>query len=72
MGAFGWGLLASSSLLIGAAVTLLRPPGQRTVALVMAFGAGVLLSAGETFGAQGRGFATELPGEPPRQQPPSG
>ena len=45
MGAFGWGLLASSSLLIGAAVTLVRPPGQRTVALVMAFGAGVLISA---------------------------
>jgi ZIP family zinc transporter len=45
VGAFGWGLLASSSLLIGAAVTLVRPPGQRTVALVMAFGAGVLISA---------------------------
>ena len=45
MGAFGWGLLASSSLLIGAAVALVRPPGQRTVALVMAFGAGVLISA---------------------------
>ncbi len=45
MSAFGWGLLASSSLLIGAAITLLRPLGQRTVALVMAFGAGVLFSA---------------------------
>src|SRR5918996_2550421 len=45
VGAFGWGLLASSSLLIGAAVALVRPPGQRTVALVMAFGAGVLIRA---------------------------
>ena len=45
MSAFGWGLLASSSLLIGAVVVLIRPPGQRVLALIMAFGAGVLLSA---------------------------
>jgi ZIP family zinc transporter len=45
MSAFGWGLLASSSLLIGAVAVLIRPPGQRTLALIMAFGAGVLLSA---------------------------
>lgn len=45
MSAFGWGLLASSSLLIGAVAVLIRPPGQRTVALIMAFGAGVLISA---------------------------
>ncbi len=45
MSAFGWGLLASSSLLIGAVIVLIRPPGQRTIALIMAFGAGVLISA---------------------------
>jgi ZIP family zinc transporter len=45
MSAFGWGLLASSSLLIGAVAVLIRPPGQRTLAMIMAFGAGVLLSA---------------------------
>ena len=43
--AFLWGLVASSSLLIGAVVVFLRPLPQRVVALVMAFGAGVLLSA---------------------------
>ena len=40
-----WGLVASSSLLIGATIVLVRPLRQRTVALVMAFGAGVLISA---------------------------
>lgn len=45
MTAFLWGLAASSSLLIGAAIVMLRPLSQRTVALVMAFGAGVLISA---------------------------
>jgi len=45
MEGFWWGLLASSSLLIGAAIVLWRPPGQRTIGLVMAFGAGVLISA---------------------------
>lgn len=40
-----WGLLASSSLIIGAVVVLVRPPPRRAVALIMAFGAGVLLSA---------------------------
>lgn len=45
MGAFGWGLLASSSLIIGAVIVLIRPLGQRTVGLIMAFGAGVLISA---------------------------
>jgi zinc transporter, ZIP family len=42
---FWWGLLASSSLLIGAALVLWRPPGKRLIGLVMAFGAGVLISA---------------------------
>lgn len=45
MTAFLWGLVASSSLLIGAAIVLIRPLSQRTVALIMAFGAGVLISA---------------------------
>lgn len=45
MTGFWWGLLGSSSLLIGAAVVMWRPLGQRLVGLVMAFGAGVLISA---------------------------
>jgi zinc transporter, ZIP family len=43
--AFLWGLFAASSLLIGALVALGRPPNRRTLGLIMAFGAGVLLSA---------------------------
>jgi len=43
--AFLWGLLAASSLLIGALFAVRRPPHRRTLGLVMAFGAGVLLSA---------------------------
>jgi zinc transporter, ZIP family len=45
MHALLWGLLASSSLLLGGIAVLLRPPSQRTIALIMAFGAGVLISA---------------------------
>lgn len=45
MGALLWGLLASSSLIVGALIVLARPLPQRIVALVMAFGAGVLISA---------------------------
>jgi ZIP family zinc transporter len=44
-GAFLWGVLASSSLLIGALLVMWRPLPQRVVGLVMAFGAGVLISA---------------------------
>jgi zinc transporter, ZIP family len=40
-----WGLLAGSALLIGAAFGYLAPVPQKVVASVMAFGAGVLLSA---------------------------
>lgn len=40
-----WGLVGSSSLLVGAAIAYVRPPGQRTTALIMAFGVGVLISA---------------------------
>jgi ZIP family zinc transporter len=43
--AFGWGTLAASSLVIGAIVALLSPIGLRAIGLIMAFGAGVLISA---------------------------
>jgi zinc transporter, ZIP family len=43
--AFGWGLLAASSLVLGAAVALRFRIGLRTIGLIMAFGAGVLISA---------------------------
>jgi ZIP family zinc transporter len=41
----GWGLLAGSALLVGAAVGYLARVPQKVVASVMGFGAGVLLSA---------------------------
>jgi len=40
-----WGLVGGGSLLIGAAMGLKLPFSQRAIALVMAFGAGVLISA---------------------------
>ncbi|MEE3919235.1 hypothetical protein V2I01_15355 [Micromonospora sp. BRA006-A] len=40
-----WGLLAGSALLIGAAVGFFARVPRRMTASVMAFGAGVLLSA---------------------------
>jgi ZIP family zinc transporter len=43
--AFGWGLVAASSLLIGGLVALGWRVGSRLLGLVMAFGAGVLISA---------------------------
>ena len=43
--AFGWGILAASSLVIGALVALRFSIGLRAIGLVMAFGAGVLISA---------------------------
>jgi ZIP family zinc transporter len=43
--AFLWGLVAASSLLLGAGVAALREPHRRTLGLVMGFGSGVLLSA---------------------------
>jgi zinc transporter, ZIP family len=45
LAAFGWGLLAASSLVLGAAVALWFRIGLRTIGLIMAFGAGVLISA---------------------------
>jgi ZIP family zinc transporter len=43
--AFGWGTLAASSLVIGAVLALTFRFGTRTIGLIMAFGAGVLISA---------------------------
>ncbi|HEU4426015.1 MAG TPA: ZIP family zinc transporter [Pilimelia sp.] len=43
--AFLWGLLAASSLVVGAGIAALHPPHRRALGLVMGFGAGVLLSA---------------------------
>jgi zinc transporter, ZIP family len=41
----GWGILASSSLVLGGLVVMWRPIGPRLLGLVMAFGSGVLISA---------------------------
>lgn len=43
--AFFWGLFAASSLVVGALVVWVHDPHERAVGLVMAFGAGVLVSA---------------------------
>jgi ZIP family zinc transporter len=43
--AFGWGILAASSLVIGAIVALLFRIPLRAIGLIMGFGAGVLISA---------------------------
>ena len=43
--AFGWGLLAASSLVIGAVIALLVRIPLRVIGLIMGFGAGVLISA---------------------------
>jgi ZIP family zinc transporter len=43
--AFLWGLVAGSSLVIGGAIALRAPITRRHVGLIMAFGAGVLISA---------------------------
>ena len=40
-----WGLLAASSLVLGGVLALTLSIGRRPVALIMAFGAGVLISA---------------------------
>src|SRR3954453_16338613 len=41
----GWGLLAGSSLLVGAVIALRFRISLRAIGLVMAFGGGVLISA---------------------------
>ena len=43
--AFGWGTLAASSLVIGAVVAIVFRISLRVIGLIMAFGAGVLISA---------------------------
>jgi ZIP family zinc transporter len=40
-----WGFVGGAALLIGAAAGLWLPASQRTIGLIMAFGAGVLISA---------------------------
>ena len=40
-----WGLFAGSSLILGGAIALAFPIRERLLGLVMAFGAGVLISA---------------------------
>jgi ZIP family zinc transporter len=43
--AFLWGFVGAASLLIGAVLALIRPPGRRALGLILGFGAGVLISA---------------------------
>jgi ZIP family zinc transporter len=45
LGAFAAGIATSSSLILGAILALLHEPAEHTLGLIMAFGAGVLLSA---------------------------
>src|SRR5215218_2049738 len=45
LGALGWGALAASSLLVGALLAFARDWPPRQVGLVLAFGAGALISA---------------------------
>jgi ZIP family zinc transporter len=42
---FVWGLIAASSLVLGALLAIFLDIGRRTIGLIMAFGAGVLVSA---------------------------
>jgi ZIP family zinc transporter len=43
--AASWGLIAASSLVIGSALTFWLKPSRRLIGLIMAFGAGTLISA---------------------------
>ena len=43
--AAGWGALAASSLIVGALIALVRPIAARPLGVIMAFGAGVLISS---------------------------
>ncbi len=43
--AFGWGLFAGSSLILGGVLALVLPIRERVLGLIMGFGAGVLISA---------------------------
>jgi zinc transporter, ZIP family len=44
-GALFWGLFGASSLILGGAIALVLRVSERTLGLIMAFGAGVLISA---------------------------
>ena len=44
-GALFWGLFAASSLILGGAIALVFRVSERMLGLIMAFGAGVLISA---------------------------
>jgi zinc transporter, ZIP family len=65
-GAFAWGFVAASSLLLGGLLALRLPIGLRPLGLIMAFGAGVLISAvayelvEDAFGAAGGSGAVAL------------
>jgi zinc transporter, ZIP family len=43
--AFLWGLIATSSLILGGIIALLVRPGKKLLGIIMAFGAGTLISA---------------------------
>ncbi|MGI9052411.1 MAG: ZIP family metal transporter [Ilumatobacteraceae bacterium] len=43
--ALAWGLLASTTLVIGACVVMVRDPSTKVLGLVMGFGSGVLVSS---------------------------
>src|SRR3954468_22710820 len=45
LSALGWGALAASSLIVGGLLGLLRDWSDRIVGIVLAFGAGALISA---------------------------
>jgi ZIP family zinc transporter len=45
LSAFLWGLIATSSLVVGGLLGSWWTPGKRTLGVIMAFGAGVLISA---------------------------
>jgi ZIP family zinc transporter len=45
LGAFGWGALAASSLILGALLAFARRWSDRAIGAVLAFGAGALISA---------------------------
>ena len=43
--AFLWGFVGAASMMIGAVLAIVRPPGRRLLGLILGFGAGVLISA---------------------------
>jgi ZIP family zinc transporter len=57
-----WGFVAGSSLILGGAVALVRPLSTRLLGLVMAFGAGVLISA-VAYDLVGEALETSVGGE---------